>query len=232
MESTIITAGIAAVAAVAGGAIAAFASHLNTRHRVRELELIASHKLREHYLQNAREYTKGIYIPLSLVISDISDAHNSFQRNPATAGATDSFRIAIDEFTRKIKQLRDSGAEAFLTNELEERLRSFTDFLHASRDATTLSRKAEIGYRVGLGGVTWAETSAFSLNGGSAIWWRSPKMSISLPGVGVTYEAKVIKHAPLESAEFAKRFSGDTGEIRYLIKEVTLGGKPREALSK
>ena len=226
MESTVVTAIIAAGAAIAGGAIAGVASYVNTRHRIKELEMAASQKLRENYLQNAREHTKAIYVPLTLLISKLSDAYSAFQRNPSPFGAVDVFRQAIDEFREGVQQLRDRGAEAFLTNELEDRVRSFQEFLGASRNSTTLMRKAEIGFRVGLGGLSWAENSTISLKGRSALWWPNPRMSLSLLGVGIVYEATVVQSAPLESIEFSSRFSADTGEIRYLIKEVTLGGKP------
>lgn len=227
VEPALITTGIAAVAAVAGAAIAALASYLNTRHKIRELEHAASQRMRENYLQNAREYSKAIYIPLALMISSLSDAYESFQRSPVASGPLDSFREAIDKFEREVKLLRDHGAEAFLTNELEDRLRSFTEFLRASRDATTIARRAEIGFRIGFGGMAWGETNAVSLVGNAATWWRSPKMSLSLPGIGFTYEAIVIQFAPPGTKEFALRFTADSGAIRFLIKEVTLGGKPR-----
>lgn len=232
MEATIITAAIAAGAAVIGGAIAAISSTWNTRHKIKELEVSASQKLRENYLQNAREYTKGIYVPLTLVTSELCDAFTVFQRNPSESGATEAFKQAIDGFRNEVQQLRIRGAEAFLTNELEDRLRSFGEFLGASRDSASLSRKAEIGFRVGFGGLSWAEMSDVTLTGRSAVWWRSPRMSLNLLGVGVTYEATVVQSAPVDSVEFLTRFVADTGEIRYLIKEVTLGGKPREQSSK
>lgn len=232
MEPAIVTAIITAIAAVAGGVITAFASHLNTRHKIREIELTASQKLREHYLQNAREYTHGIYIPLTLAISSIADAYNEFERNKGAAASIESFREAIDRFTSEVKRLRAQGAEAFLTNELEDRLRSFADFLDASRNAAGVVRNVEVGFRVGLGGIAWASTGHFSLAGRSAAWSRIPGVSLSLPGVGITYEATVVRQAPPGTIEFATRFAADTGEIRYLIKEVTLGGKPRDTSSK
>lgn len=232
MEPTIITALIAASAAVVGGAIAAIASYMNTRHKIRELEVTASQKLRENYLQNAREYTKAIYVPLTLAMSKLSDAYSVFHRNTTGSGAPEALRQAIDQFRNDVQQLRDRGAEAFLTNELEDKLRSFQEFLGNSRDSTTLVRKAEIGFRVGLGGLAWAETTTVALLGRAATWWRSPRMSLSILGLGFTYEATVVQSAPLESVEFRTRFTADTGEIRYLIKEVTLGGKPKESSPK
>ena len=227
MESTVITALIAASAAIFGGAIAGIASYMNTRHKIRELEIAGSQKLRENYLQNAREYTQTIYVPLTLAMSKLSDAYSVFNRNPLTSGTNDAFKKAIDQFRDDVQQLRNRGAEAFLTNELEDKLRSFQEFLVSSRGSTTLIRKAEIGFRVGLGGLAWAETTTVALIGRSATWWRSPRMSLSLLGLGFTYEAMVIQSAPVESIEFSTRFTADTGELRYLIKEVTLGGKPK-----
>ncbi|WP_306545878.1 hypothetical protein [Desulfobulbus sp.] len=232
MESTVITALIAATAAIIGGAIAGIASYINTRHKIRELDVAASQKLRENYLQNAREYTKAIYVPLTLALSKLCDAYSVSHRTPSASEAIEPLRQAIDQFRSEIQQLRDRGAEAFLTNELEDKLRSFQEFLGASRDSTTLIRKAEIGFRVGLGGMAWAETTTVALIGRSATWWRSPRMSLSVLGVGFTYEATVVQSAPLESIEFSTRFTADTGEIRYLIKEVTLGGKPKESPAK
>lgn len=227
MESTVITALIAASAATGGALIAGVAAYVNTRHKIRELEVAASQKLRENYLQNAREYTVSIYVPLILAISKLSDTYSVFKRDSSLPNTIDTFKKEIDDFINEIQQLRDRGAEAFLTNELEDKLRSFLEFLGASRDSSTLIRKAEIGFRVGFGGLAWAETSTVSLSGRSAIWWRSPRMSLSMLGVGVTYEATVVQSAPLDSIEFSTRFTTDTGEIRYLIKEVTLGGKPK-----
>lgn len=232
MESTIINALIAGSAAITGGAIAGIASYTNTRHKIRELELIASQKLRENHLQNAREYTKTIYVPLTLAISKLFDAYSIFNNNRSHPHTIDNFKIAIDQFRNEVQLLRDRGAEAFLTNELEDKLRSFREFLGSSRDCTTITRNAEIGFRVGLGGLAWAETTTIALIGRSATWWRSPRLKLSVLGLGFTYEATVIQSAPLESIEFSTRFSTDVGEIKYLIKEVTLGGKPKEASSK
>jgi hypothetical protein len=232
METTVINALIAGSAAVVGGVIAGSASYMNTRHKIRELEVAASQKLRENYLQNARDYTNAIYLPLTLAMSKLPDAHSAFRRNSATPGAVNVLKVAIDEFRNEVQKLRDQGAEAFLTNELEDKLRSFYEFLGSSRDTTTLVRQAEIAYRVGLGGLSWGETSTLTLTGRSAKWWRSPLMSVSLLGVGFTYEATVIQAAPLDSIEFFTRFAADTGELKYLIKEVTLGGKPKEISTK
>ena len=230
MEATVLNASIAAGAAIIGATIAGFASLFNTRHKLKELELAASQKLRGHYLQNAREYTRAIYVPLTLAVSRLYDAYAAFRALPErSVDPLATFQVEIDKFGAEIKRLRDSGAEAFLTNELEDRLRLFAEFLAESRDATTLTRRAELGFKVGFGGLTWSETGPVPLFGWAAIWLRSPRLSVGIPGVGLTYEATVVLSAPLNAPEFNSRFVADTGELRYLIKEVTLGGKPRES---
>jgi hypothetical protein len=183
MEATVVNALIATGGLIVGGTIAAVASVLNTQHKLKELEVAASQKLRDNYLQNAREYTKAIYIPLTLAISELYDAYASFRTDPVAKGTIDTFRTSLDDFRIEVKRLRDSGAEAFLTNELEDRLRSFAEFLEASRNATELTRKAEIGFRIGFGGLSWAQTSAVVLIDRAARWCRSPRMSFDLFGV-------------------------------------------------
>ena len=215
MEPTVITALLAAAAATVGGIIAASASYLNTRHKLKEMELAASQKLREHYLQNARDYTRAIYVPLSLAVSCLYDAFNVFQTGTSVAGERHKFVTAIEAFLTEIRRLRDSGAEAFLTNELEDRLRHFSEFLAASLSTTEVRRKAVIGYHVGFGGFAYADSSELTLAGKKAVWLRTPKISVNLLGMGITYVADVVLAAPLDSVEFNKRFISNSSEIRY-----------------
>ena len=229
MEPSVINAAIAAFAALFGGGIAAVASHVNTRHKLKELELAASQKLRENYLQNAREYTKAIYVPLALAVSRLYDAYNVYQRNITLQNRDDLFESAIEKWLSEVRRLRDSGAEAFLTNELEDRLRHFSEFLDASLIASEIRRKAVIGYQVGFGGLNYIESYELTLTGKKAMWLRSPKVSLSMFGMGFTYEADMVLAAPLDTFEFNKRFVSLSSEIRILIKEVTLGGKPMES---
>ena len=225
MEASAINAIIAASAAILGGFIAATASLLNTRHKLKEMELAASQKLRENYLQNAREYTKGIYVPLSLSVSRLYDAFGTYQISIAAPSARPAFASSVEVFLAEVRRLRDSGAEAFLTNELEDRLRHFCEFLLASLTASAVVRRAVIGYRVGYGGLAVADSSELILKGKNALWWRSPKLSVSFLGMGLTYEAQVILAAPIDSVEFNQHLVSTSSEIRILVKEVTLGGK-------
>lgn len=135
-------------------------------------------------------------------------------------------------FDREIRSSRDRGSEAFLTNELEDRLRTFVEFLLASLHVVEIKRSAEIGYHVRIGGVAFSETKILELSGKRAVWLQSPKLSMNLMGMGITYEAETVLSAPLDSVEFNKRFVLDSSEIRILVKEVTLGGKPRDTSAK
>jgi hypothetical protein len=227
MEPTPVTAAIAAAGVIVGATVAAAASYFSTKHKLREMEVAATQRLRENYLQNARDYTKSIYIPLVLAVSRLYDAYNSYQENPAAPDRGGIFRAAIDVFLSEVRRLRDGGAEAFLTNELEDRLRYFTEFLVASIAATSVRRKVVIGYRASVGGLTIGNSMALTVTGKRALLARSGALSIDVFGFGITYEAEQVLAAPLNSVEFNRRFVSDSSEIRILIKEVTLGGKPK-----
>lgn len=199
MDPSVVTAAIAVSAAVLGGGIAAIASYVNTRHKLRELELAASQKLRENYFQNAREYTNDIYVPLALAVSRLYDTYNAYQRNLPAVSRNMVFVAAVETFLAGVRRLRDCGAEAFLTNELEGRLRYFPEFLDASLTATDVRRNAVISYQVGFGGLAYREPNEVTITAKPATWLRSPKVSISMLGMGVTYEAEVVLAAPIDS---------------------------------
>ncbi|WP_185976872.1 hypothetical protein [Shewanella psychropiezotolerans] len=55
-------------------------------------------------------------------------------------------------------------------------------------------------------------------------------MSVSMGGLGVSYEAKEVLAAPLASKDFEERFVRDSHIINVLIKEVTLGAKAKNSI--
>ncbi len=232
MDNTVLTALIAGIAALGGAAIAGFSSNMSAKHKLRELEVTFSQKVRETYLQNAREYTKSIYVPLTLALSHLNDEYASFAANPDATGTVDRFKASIKSFLVEVHELRDRGAEAFLTNELEDKLRSFIEFLRESHDATAPVVKAQLGYKIGFGVFHIDETKYLKLVGPAALRWRSSRMTVNFAGMGVTYEANVLLAAPVSSMDFGTRFVADSGDLRFLVKEVTLGGRPMDESKK
>jgi hypothetical protein len=228
MDDTVLVAIVAGVAGVLGAVVTAVLSHLSARHKIKELEVAYTQKLRETYLQNAREYTKAIYVPLTLALSRLSDEYAAFASDSASGPAQDKFKAAIETFVAGVQTLRDRGAEAFLTNELEEKLRSFLDFLRESLTATQPVVKALLHYRVGFAGFDAHTTRAFKFVGRAGALWKAPRMSLSFAGIGFAYEADTLVAGPIDSNEFGARFVGDCGDIRFLVKEVTLGGRPKD----
>ena len=118
------------------------------------------------------------------------------------------------------------------SDKLLDKLRSFVEFLRDSLNATTPVLKAQLGYKIGFGGLRIHETRSLKLVGPAAIRWRSPPISVSMAGMGVTYEANVLLSAPISSKEFGTRFVADSGDLRFLVKEVTLGGRPKDESKK
>jgi hypothetical protein len=85
---------------------------------------------------------------------------------------------------------------------------------------------------VGLAGFDAHSTKAFQLVGRAAALWKTPRMSLSFAGIGVAYEADTLVAGPINSKEFGTRFVADCGDIRFLVKEVTLGGRSKDESKK
>ena len=65
----IATAVVAAVAAVAGVLLTASATAYAARRKTAEIRLVYQQQLADRYLENARQYTNAIYVPLSTALS-------------------------------------------------------------------------------------------------------------------------------------------------------------------
>jgi hypothetical protein len=231
MPEPIITAIIAAGATLLGGLIAGFASAYGARQKLRELQLVHSRERRDLYLANARVHAHRIYVPLQAAITSVVLEYDRFRSTlpltgqPSEREAT-ALRSEIEGFDKFVTDLLQSGADAFLTTELSERLRSFAQFLRASRCATKATESFLLGYDVYLpfiGGSGRVRSTMF--RGGIRRRLLPSDLSISVLGMGIILRREEIVAAPLASELFEERFVGDTIELRALIKEVTLGSK-------
>jgi hypothetical protein len=122
--------------------------------------------------------------------------------------------------------LYSKGADAFLITELDEKLRLFNNFIKDSIDATELVRNVVLSYKLKIPGLTSlaAEKSQkIPLKGRAARVIRSTKISLGFLGSGITYRAEKVLAASLISREFEERMITDVTELKFLIKEVTLG---------
>ncbi len=219
------------LATVAGNAYVA-------RTKIREAEILYRQKLSDAYLATARSYTQEIYLPLTIALSRLADRYLEFRdaadlsTTTAPASSQQAFNDAIATFARTIAELAARGADAFLTTELETRLREFTHYLTACIDADTETRKLIVRM---LGGF-WSRQSGgplFQAQTTHSFWPRlvEPASIImgALPiafGVQFRFKADVeIVSAPIASQAFAERFDRDLLLLKSAIKLVTLGTK-------
>jgi hypothetical protein len=220
---------IAAVAAVLGAIVAGVYSQHNARVKLKELQITYEQRLQESYLANARQYTTSLYVPLALALARLSSSFEEFNRQVnAVTGSVDReheerFRGAILLFYETFNSLTERGADAFLTTELEEGLRSFTSFLRASATAAEPVIKAVYKYRLSIAQFGISGQKALEWRGRAASRWRSNPINVDFLGSGFTYQANEVLAAPLNSPDFAQRFSIDVPTLKRLIKEVTLG---------
>ncbi|MDY6839839.1 MAG: hypothetical protein SWH78_17915 [Thermodesulfobacteriota bacterium] len=141
MSEKVIIGIVAGLAALLGALITSLASAYSSRQKIKEIEIQYQQKLLDTYLTNARNYTNTLYVPLILLLGKLGDAYQQFRKDldiDTEAVSQDSktaFENACREFDKKLQDLFEKGADAFLTTQLEERLRSFRLFIINSLEA-------------------------------------------------------------------------------------------------
>lgn len=227
--NTITVALITAGAAIAASSLAAIAAYYSARLKSKEIEITYEQRLKDTYLQNARQYINGVYVPINIALRNLSDHFRIFQEakgRSLTQDAIDYFRDACLEYDRVISELVAQGADSFLTSELDERLQAFNSFLSLSLNAKEPVRREilNVSFRVPL--TSWSSQYEIAQN----ISGKLPKFvrflrgwHMSVFGLGVSYRSSELLAAPIESPEFEDRMSLEIPRIKLLIKEVTLG---------
>lgn len=231
MDQPVLIALIGAVSAIGGALVAGIATWANGRLKLRELQVTYEQKLEDKYLENARQYINGVYVPLSLALSKLAQSHRLLRASlgesdqPVPVPEEEAFRSAIKEYLGTVESLRQRGADAFLTNRLDEELSIFYSFLEASLDATEPVVRMEYRFRIGVAGLEVEGSGSAPLRGKTRRLWSSPPQSLSLFGNYLTYSANELLAAPPISKEFSKRLAGNIPALKTLIKEVTLGAR-------
>jgi hypothetical protein len=234
MPDTNQTAAIAAGAVVAGAIITAIASSYSARQKIAELELAHQQKLRTDYLSNARLYTQGLYVPLSVTLSNLSDSYRAFRNKvdleaeKAPQDAEDSFRFECRRYLGEMQSYFGRGASAFLTIEIEERLLAFNAFLLESLNATQAVTKFVVEYSFEVGFIPFGRKNfQFARNiqvtTSRARFFPRGIISAGLGIVGFSYRTSETLAAPIASRDFEERIVRDLTGLKALIKEVTLG---------
>ena len=79
MDPKTITGLIAAGSALAGAVITAIAKGYTSRQKLNELRFEYENRLKAGYLEKAREYTTGVYVPLSISLAKLGFSYQNFR---------------------------------------------------------------------------------------------------------------------------------------------------------
>jgi len=232
-DPKVITAITVAASGIVGAAIGAYSKAVSSKQKINELKENYNQKLQDTYLENARKYTESVYVPLSISLSNLGYMFQSFRaqtNDNDKTDAKDKFDSVISEFLATMTELSSRGANAFLTAELDEKLLAFCSFLSESKSVDFPAIKMIVGFSLPFLGSGYKDEVEKRISGKYARRLWSPKLSLSVGGFGVSYEAKEILAAPLDSKDFEERFVRDYHLINVLIKEVTLGAKAKHNL--
>lgn len=225
---TVSTAVIAAVALIGGAALGTLGTWYQTRHKITELRVAEALRREGDHLQNAREHTEHVYIPLGVALARLQDSFfvmradgEGSQGQPGEQTIT-RFRDAIEVFLRAIDELTTDGRHLFLTHDLSARLRDFAAFVRASQSAsevrsTVVIRSFSTEWKGDIAGR--ARRMLGIIGSGLTI---SAAVGVPLLGLAVVESADTV-FAPLESREFEERFQRDIAAIETSIRDVTLG---------
>jgi len=228
---TWLTAAIGVGGLVLGIVAAVIGNYFVARAKVREAEMLYRQKLADSYLATAREYTHEIYVPLSVMLSALADAclalreHIDFETATAPEGERASFRESSEQFIADTAALTARGADAFMTTDLEARLRDFTHFLRSSQEAKDTVTKVVIqSFLLGSNSTSATTTSTFLPTVVVAAGRVASSMSIALGSLKFDAHTETLA-APITSRAFEERFNRDILVLKASIKLVTLGAK-------
>jgi hypothetical protein len=216
---------------IAGALAAAAANMYSASRKIKEVKLAYAYKLQDGYLENARKLSGEVYVPINVQLTALSSSYEifrarvNFDANEVPEGSFHFFVGQCRNYLSEIDKLFQRGADAYLTNEMDKRLREFNSFIRESVSAKELVVKNVFEASASM--LPFAlSVDKFEQKSRSRIAPFVPKFSISLAGFGLGYSKEVLA-APLQSRTFEKRFQTDTLILKSLIKEVKLGSHSR-----
>lgn len=221
------TALIAALGIVLGATATGVASVIAANRKVREVELVYMQRLRENYLENARAYTQGIYMPLATSLTRLSASSAKFQseleqgHNPATV--VTQFYDTVGSFTKEVRDLQERGAGAFLTTALESELENLIAFLEESREAATTKKRATVELSLFGASIQTELNSAIAIRQANLMSSFRYLPILVFPRVQMM-QNRVVAAAP-QSDDFGRELALSIRRVRVLVKEVTLGAQ-------
>jgi hypothetical protein len=121
---------IAIISAIGGGLFALIGACLNNQAKRFELEYNYRSKMQENYHTNAKQHIDDLYLPLYIKLVSFGNECKVIDKNNKQ-----NIKQEIGELARFIDGMKTQGVTAFLTNEVEETLEKFLQFIQNSIDA-------------------------------------------------------------------------------------------------
>jgi len=222
---------IGAAGAIGGAIVAAIANMYAANRKIKEIELAYSFKMRDGYLENARKLTAEVYIPINVFLTQLTNAYDTFraridfEKNEVPDGSRNFFLGQCRKYLSDLDQLFGRGADAYLTTELDDRIRNFNSFLRESLESTAPMTKSVFESDLRIAGIP-SGLQSYELISASKLAFLAPNFSLRLAGIRLGYMKQLLA-APLHSRAFEKRFQIEVPLLKSLIKEVTLGSHSR-----
>lgn len=229
MDDNLLKALLAVASAIAGATIAGFANAYAANRRIEEIQIQHAHKLKENYLENARKMSEQVYIPINIILSELSMAYDTFRlkvdydNETAPQGSLNYFTASCRSYLKAVDDLLSRGADAYLTVELDETIRGFNSFVRESLNTNTVSRKVVLDFTTGFLGIP---SLRYETRTSSRFVLSRPAGHISILGLSahLNYKEELLA-APLPTRAFEQRLQKDILALKSLIKEVTLGSR-------
>jgi len=224
LDDTTIKILLGAAGAIIGAIITYISARLSASQKVRELEISYAQRLKDNYLQNARQVINEVYIPLNIELTKLNQdfiKFKSIDKVDEDSEAIDSFKETSMNFISQIDNLIARGADAYLTNQLEEKLLLFLNFLRNSQVAQKTTTKLWVNYNTSILGIMRANFQQ-NVKTTSDMLPRG-KYSFGFPYLRIAYDNNEIVAAKIPSKDFEEKISEEIVGLKFLIKEVTLG---------
>lgn len=231
MENTLLIGIVTASCTLIGVTFTALATRYSASQKIKEVEITYRQKLQENYLANARQQIKSVYAPLNIILSMLIDQYVEFNTSrqfgdaKTDDGSEEKFRQVCNEYLESIKDLINRGADAYLTNQLEISLRSVSSFIKVSLGAEAPELKIVPRYiAFPFGFLPLPQRQEMFLKGKWAQVFNKIGLSYRFLSYGFSFEKELIA-APINSSEFQKKITQEVYNLKFLIKEVTLGAQ-------
>jgi hypothetical protein len=223
---------VSVIAACLGAIVVGVVNAYASRQKIKEVELQYKFKLRDGYLENARKLTEQVYIPINIALTDL---YNSYEKFIVSANTDDdtiekTYREDCGKYLKAIDDLFRRGADAYLTNSIDETLNGFTNFVRNSLEAKEVTKRQIFQPKISALGFYIFDSPAIERDyiiPAKASSWRTQTQSLSfgVGGLHITYNERTLA-APIKSDEYQTRLRTEVPVIKSLIKEVTLGYHP------